>query len=122
MVAFRAAGSPPPPPTFSLCSGQLCGAADSQTTVSVPYTAAQTAGNLNVVIVGWNDSTAHVSSVADTVGNVYQLAVGPTVLNGALSQAIYYAKNIAAPTLATNTVTVKFNVAASHPGHSDFGI
>ena len=26
-----------------------------QTLVTVPYTAAQTAGNLNLVIVGWND-------------------------------------------------------------------
>jgi C1A family cysteine protease len=31
---------------------------DPQTTVSVPYAGAQTAGHLNVVIVGWNDSTA----------------------------------------------------------------
>ena len=29
-----------------------------QTTVTVPYTAAQTAGNLNVVVVGWNDTSA----------------------------------------------------------------
>ena len=60
----------------------------SQRAVTVPLTAAQTAGNLNVVIVGWNDSYAHVSSVKDSKGNVYQLAVGPTV-TGTLSQAIY---------------------------------
>jgi len=32
-----------------------------QTTVTVVYTAAQTAGNLNVVVVGWNDSSAQIS-------------------------------------------------------------
>ena len=49
-----------------------------QTTVNVTYTAAQTAGDLNVVVVGWNDSTATVSSVTDSKGNVYTRAVGPT--------------------------------------------
>jgi Fibronectin type III domain len=115
IVAFRAAGSPTLPPPLEYVQGNYAGPQSSQTTVSVPFLEAQTAGNLNVVIVGWNDSTAHVSSVADTAGNVYQLAVGPTVLAGALSQAIYYAKNIAAPTLATNTVTVTFNAAAVYP-------
>ena len=52
----------------------------AQTAVTVPYTAAQTAGNLNVVIAGWNDSTAKVSSVKDSSGNTYQLAVGPTAV------------------------------------------
>ena len=51
-----------------------------QSTVSVTFTSAQTAGNLNVVVVGWNDTTAAVSSVTDSVGNVYTLAVGPTTL------------------------------------------
>jgi hypothetical protein len=85
-----------------------------QTDVTLPYTAAQTAGNLNVVIVGWNDSSAQVSSLTDSNGNVYQLAVGPMV-TGALSQAIYYAKNISAAAAATNSVTVTFNTAANYP-------
>ena len=65
-----------------------------QATVPVTYKAAQTAGNLNVVIVGWNDSSTQVSSVTDSKGNTYQLAMAPMVLTGspALSQAIYYAK------------------------------
>ncbi len=41
-------------------------------------------------------STAQVSSVTDSNGNVYQLAVGPTVVPSAFSQAIYYANNIKA--------------------------
>ena len=83
-------------------------------TVTVPYNAAQTSGNLNLVIVGWNDATSQVSSVTDSSGNSYSLAVGPTILstvNGEpLSQSIYYAKNIAAS--GANVVTVTFNAPA----------
>ena len=75
-----------------------------QTTVTVPYTAAQTAGNLNVLVVGWNDSTAQIKSVQDSQGNTYQLAVGPTVTNG-ISQAAYYAKNISPATAEANAVS-----------------
>jgi hypothetical protein len=42
-----------------------------QTKVTLPFTTAQTAGNLNVVIVGWNDPTAQVSSLSDSKGNLY---------------------------------------------------
>jgi hypothetical protein len=67
-----------------------------------------------VVIVGWNDATAQVTSVTDSNGNVYQLAVGPTVLTGspALSQCVYYAKNISAAAASANGVTVEFNTSA----------
>jgi len=83
--------------------------------VAAVYTVAQSAGDLNAVIVGWNDTTATVSSVADTKGNVYALAVGPTLLSGSLSQSIYYSKNIAAAAAGANTVTVKFSTAANYP-------
>jgi hypothetical protein len=87
----------------------------SPSTVNVAYTAAQSAGNLNVVVVGWNDSTATVSSVTDTAGNVYTLAVGPTAISGVESQSIYYAKNIAAAAANANVVTVTFSGAAAYP-------
>src|SRR6266404_1209619 len=80
--------------------------------VTVKYAAAQTGGNLNVLAVGWNDTTATVTSVTDTKGNSYQRAVGPTMYPGALTQSIYYAKNIAAAAAGGNSVTVKFSVAA----------
>src|SRR5262249_10131180 len=44
-----------------------------QTTVTVAFGAAQTAGDLAVVVVGWNDTTSTVTSVTDTRGNAYQL-------------------------------------------------
>src|SRR5262245_60149349 len=85
----------------------------AQSTVTVRYTAAQTAGNLNVVIVGWNDATAQVQSVVDTLGNSYQRAIGPTVRAGSATQSIYYAANIAAAPANGNAVTVTFSPAAA---------
>lgn len=84
----------------------------SQTAVTVTYSAAQAAGDLNVVAVGWNDTTAQITSVTDTAGNVYALAVGPTVQNGIATQAIFYAKNITATVAGGNTVTVAFSTNA----------
>ena len=86
----------------------------AQSAVPVTFTGAQAAGNLNVVVVGWNDSSAVVTAVTDAKGNVYTRAVGPTIIAGKLSQSVYYAKNIAAASANTNTVTVKFNVAARY--------
>src|SRR5437016_6186323 len=50
-----------------------------QTTVAVTFPAAQSAQDLNVVIVGWNDTSANVISVVDSNKNAYQLAFGPTL-------------------------------------------
>ncbi|HKZ72553.1 MAG TPA: fibronectin type III domain-containing protein, partial [Steroidobacteraceae bacterium] len=83
----------------------------NQTTVAVAYPSAQTAGNLNVVVVGWNDATSHVLSVTDLRGNTYQLAVGPTVYSGVASQAVYYSAGIGG---GANTVTVTFDAAARY--------
>ena len=80
-------------------------------TVPVAYTTAQTAGDLNVVVVGWNDTTATVQSVKDSAGNTYSLAIGPTS-GTALRQSIYYAPNIVA---GSNTVTVTLSQAAAYP-------
>jgi hypothetical protein len=85
-----------------------------QLTVPVTFTSAQTSGNLNVVVVGWNDTSAVVSSVTDSTGNVYTLAVGPTANPGSLTQSIYYAKNVVGAAANANTVTVRFTVAAQY--------
>ncbi len=79
------------------------------------YPALQTNGDLNVVAIAWNDTTAQISSVTDTAGNTYTLAAGPTKFTGNVTEAIYFAKNITAQVENTNTVTVAFNVAASYP-------
>src|SRR5947209_7829474 len=81
----------------------------SSMTISLPQ--AEKAGDLNVVAVGWNDTTATISSVTDSVGNSYQVAVPQGQTTG-LRQAIYYAKNI---TGGSTTITVKFSQAATYP-------
>ena len=93
--------------------GQVASATPQSPTASVPATfpAAQTAGDLNIVVVGWNDTTAAVQSVKDSAGNTYALAIGPTA-GTALQQSIYYASNIVG---GSNTVTVTFNQAAAYP-------
>ncbi len=79
------------------------------TTAAATYGLAQTAGNLNVVVVGWADTTTTVPTPpVDSAGNTYTLAFPATVGNG-LSQAIYFAKNIVAS--PSNTVTVTFSAA-----------
>ena len=78
--------------------------------VAVSYSLAQTAGNLNIVVVGWNDNISSLSSVSDSRGNSYVQA-GTTIAGTGIQQAIYYAKNIAA---GSNTVTVSFNQAAAY--------
>jgi hypothetical protein len=79
--------------------------------VAVAYPAAERAGDLNVVIVGWNDTTSTVQSVKDNFGNTYTLAIGPTKGTG-VSQSIYYARNIVG---GKTTVTVTFSQAAQYP-------
>ena len=81
-----------------------------QSSVAVGYTGAQVAGNTNILAIGWNNATSNITSVSDSAGNTYQLAV-PTARGAGLSQAIYYAPNIKAAAAGTNTVTVTFNTA-----------
>src|SRR5437660_2261959 len=65
----------------------------SNSSVAVSYLNPQSAGNLNIVAVGWGDTTSSISSITDTQGYTYIPAVGPTSTTG-LQQSIYYAKNI----------------------------
>jgi hypothetical protein len=99
--------------TPNFVQGKFAAPAQSLVNLQASYDEPQSSGNLNVVIVGWNDSSSSVTSVTDTTGNVYQLALGPTRVTGLLSQCIYYAKNIrAAP--AGNRVTATFSRAAPY--------
>jgi hypothetical protein len=79
--------------------------------VTAAFTDAQAAGDLNVVILGWRNSSSLVISISDTAGNSYALAAGPTRLFRTATQSIYYARNIAAAP-AGNAVTVRLAPAA----------
>ncbi len=85
----------------------------NQSSVSVVYTGGQTAGNTNILAIGWNNATSNITSVTDSAGNVYELAV-PTARGSGISQAIYYAKNIKAAPAATNIVTVTFDTSTPY--------
>ena len=85
----------------------------NQSSVPVTYTGAQTAGDTNILAIGWNNTTSTITSVTDSAGNTYQLAV-PTARGTGISQAIYYAPNIKAAPAGTNTVTVTFNTATPY--------
>jgi uncharacterized repeat protein (TIGR01451 family) len=87
----------------------------AQTTVTVPFAAAQTAGNLNVVAIGWSTPTVQVIGVTDTTGNNYTVAAGPTVQAGVQAQVMYIAPNIAGAGPNVNRVSVTFNGAAAFP-------
>jgi hypothetical protein len=83
-----------------------------QSSVVATYPAAQTAGDTNIVAIGWNDTTASIASVSDGAGNVYHPAIATFRGNG-LSQAIYYAASIASASAGGNQVTVTFNQPAT---------
>jgi len=101
--------------TITYIQGNYATPQTAQTKVIVTFTAAQAAGDLNVIVVGWNDSSSVVKTVTDKRGNTYTRAIGPTVVSGSLSQSIYYAKNIAAAAAGANSVTVTFLAAAVNP-------
>ncbi len=103
------------PASISYVQGNYKDPMSSQTSVTVPFTAAQIAGDLNVVVVGWKDSNTSVRQITDSKGNTYVLAVGPTRINGTASQSIYYAKNIVSAGAGSNSVTVTFSASARNP-------
>ena len=87
----------------------------SVSTVTATFPAAQTAGNLNFVAIGWANNTSTVLSVVDNKGNVYAPAVGPTrggTGGTAISQSLYYAT---AKGGAGTIVTVTFSSAVPWP-------
>jgi chitodextrinase len=103
------------PAVIAFIQGNYATPQSVQTAVTLPYVAAQTAGNLNLVVVGWSDSTSQIASVVDSRGNVYTRAVGPTAQAGLATQSIYYAANIAAAAANANSVTVTFSTPVPYP-------
>jgi glucose/arabinose dehydrogenase/chitodextrinase len=75
----------------------------------VAFPGAETAGDLNAVVVGWNDVVANIAAVTDSAGNAYQLAA-PLTRGSGTSQAVYYAPNVRA---GADTVTVTFDRPAA---------
>src|SRR5260221_5054565 len=76
-----------------------------QTSVTVTFPAAQTAHDLNVIVVGWEDTTAGTPSVAESKLKSYSLTGWPTTTTR-FFQNIFYAKDILP---SNNKVKVTFN-------------
>ncbi len=85
-----------------------------QSLVTLAYTAAQTIGDTNIVVIGWSDTNSTVAAVTDTKGNSYTLAIGPA-RQGGHSQAIYIAPNIMAAAAGANSVAVTFSASVPYP-------
>jgi hypothetical protein len=107
-ATFAAGASPPATPDFVQTANSV--PQTPQTTVTTAFPQPQRAGDLNVVVIGWDNTTSNVVSVSDSAGNSYQVAA-PTKRSSSNSQAIYYAKNIAA---GANTVTVTLSGATPY--------
>ncbi len=60
----------------------------STATISATYNSAQTAGNMNVVAIGWDSSFITLKTLTDSKGNSYKLAVSYVDSTG-ITQAIY---------------------------------
>jgi hypothetical protein len=99
---------PPRPPRPAFVQQNYATPQTPQAQVTVAYSAAQVAGNLNVLAIGWNDTNASISGVSDSNGNTYLVAV-PTFRGNGMSQGIYYATNIHA---GADAVTVTFSQPA----------
>jgi hypothetical protein len=86
-----------------------------------------TSGNLIAVWIWYNSSTQKVSSMTDTAGNTYALAVGPTTGTGGMAgwrQELWYAKNVIGGTNlnVTATFTGMFNAEKSITAHEYSGL
>lgn len=99
------------PPSPSFVQQAYATPQTPQSVVAATYALAQSTGDTNIVAIGWNDVTASISSVVDSAGNVYQQALA-TYRGSGMSQAIYFAPNIAAAPAGSNQVSVTFNQPA----------
>jgi GH35 family endo-1,4-beta-xylanase len=105
----------PSPGVASYVQGNYSCPQAPQTGVSVSFASSEIAGDMNVVVIGWNDVSNMVVSVNDSQGNTY-LAAAPAIQYPAagtpLSQAIYVAPKIHG---GLDTITVLFSGPAIYP-------
>jgi hypothetical protein len=88
---------------------------NSSNSVATTFAKAQGDGDLNVVAVCWNSSSGSLTSVTDTMSNVYAVAAPVFALAGEASCATYCARNIKPAAAKANVVTVKWATSVSAP-------
>lgn len=103
--------TPPPPSGIAYVQGTSKSLTTSSPQISDGYPNSQNAGDLNVVVISWADTSSQIQSVTDSNGNTYSLAV-PARSSSSVTQAIYYTGNIAG---GVNTITVNFKQSAALP-------
>jgi hypothetical protein len=109
-TATPTAGVPGPTQSIRFVQTNNAVPQSPQTSVSLTYLQGQTAGNTNVLAIGWNDVTSSLVGVSDSHGNTYRVAA-QSVRGSDVSQAVLYASNIRA---GVNTVTVTFSAAVPY--------
>jgi hypothetical protein len=89
----------------------------SRRSLDVTYNNAQVAGDMNVIIIGWYDTSVTLTSVTDSSGNPYQPAGPPAAVNGQdpIVQMIYFAPHIAGAVAGANVVTATWDSPACAP-------
>jgi parallel beta-helix repeat protein len=80
------------------------------TSAAATFAGAQTAGDLIIAAVGFNNEfgSSEITSVTDTSGNIYQKAA--EIAGNGLTEVIFYVYNISAASAGANTVTATFDV------------
>src|SRR2546429_3245665 len=86
----------------------------STATISATYNSAQTAGNMNVVAIGWDSSFITLKTLTDSKGNSYKLAVSYVDSTG-ITQATYYAPNVVAAAAGANRITATLSASTDWP-------
>jgi hypothetical protein len=115
MVALKAstvsAGGSTLVPAFVQQNTQQ-GTSTPSTTQTATFINAQTGNDLNVLSIGWSNSTSTITSVVDSAGNSYSIASPLVTVSGNASLVMYYSQNIKASAAGANTVTVTLSAAA----------
>jgi len=106
-----AAPDGPSGPPIVFVQGAVATNAGNNASVMQSFPLAQTAGNLNVVVISWTDQNDNVLGVADTNLNTYLSATQEISAQG-FTQRIYYASDIEA---GANLVTVTLTGNVPNP-------
>jgi hypothetical protein len=104
-------------PEIAAIQGHALVADGKVTSLAIPFDRPQLAGDLDVIAIGWYDTSIDVKSVTDSLHNVYRVAAKRTTLGGSdiLVQTIYYASGIAAASAGANIVTIEWTASTQAP-------
>ncbi len=103
----------PAPPSIMYVQGHGFASGLNALTISDAFLQAQTAHDLNLVVVSWTGTAASVMTLSDGAGNTYT-RVGSAFSQGSEKMDVWYCGDIAGFATA-NTVTATFDATVSAP-------